>query len=357
MLPYFILLIVPGIAYFCFRHSPKHEQADRRTLTVFFVLLYLLLALRHNTVGNDYETYRYYFETIGDMDWSGVFFVNIELGYALLNKIVSVFTDNFQWFLAVSSAIIILPVWYVYRKYLEDAPMTILLFINTDLFVMFFSGIRQSISVSLGCLAFIFVKEKKWVKYLLTVAVAILFHQSAFILLLLYPVCHYRLRKKSLYYLLPAYLVLIIFNRQIFSAFLSISGVYSNYRMSQTGAYTSIILFAIFSVYSIVIPDENKLDKTGKMLRNIMLLSLALVMFAPVHMLAMRLNYYFIIFMPLLIPKIVKYHDEKQEKLTQISKVVILVFFTCYFFYFGYSCMQSGAGLHFFPYHFFWEAV
>ena len=139
MLPYFILLIVPGIAYFCFRHSPKHEQADRRTLTVFFVLLYLLLALRHNTVGNDYETYRYYFETIGDMDWSGVFSVNIELGYALLNKIVSVFTDNFQWFIAVSSAIIILPVWYVYRKYLEDAPMTILLFINTDLFVMFWN--------------------------------------------------------------------------------------------------------------------------------------------------------------------------------------------------------------------------
>ena len=357
MLPYFILLIVPGIAYFCFRHSPKHEQADRRTLTVFFVLLYLLLALRHNTVGNDYAVYLYYFDAISNMEWGSLFSLDIEMGYVLLNKVVSVFTDNFQWFLAIVSAIIVLPIWHVYRKHSEDAPMTILLFVNSATFVMFFSGIRQSIAIAIGCLAFEFARNKKWIKFLIAVVIAIFFHRSAFILLALYPLCHYRLRKKSLYYLLPAYVVLIIFNRQIFSVLFTLSGMYSEHEMSSTGAYTSLILFALFAVYSIVIPDENKLDKTGRMFRNILLFSLAIQMFAPVHNTVMRLNYYFIIFMPLLIPKIIKYHDEKQEKLTQISKVVIFVFFTCYFFYYGFSCIQSGQGLHSFPYHFFWEAV
>ena len=357
MLPYFILLIVPGIVYFCFRHSPKHEQADRRTLTVFFVLLYLLLALRHNTVGNDYGTYSYYFDAISNTEWGSLFSLDMEMGYVLLNKVVSVFTDNFQWFLAVSSAIIVLPIWYVYRKHSEDAPMTILLFVNAATFVMFFSGIRQSIAIAIGCLAFECARNKKWIKFLITVVVAMLFHQSAFILLLLYPVCHYRLSRKSFFYFLPAYLILIIFNRQIFSVLLTVSGMYTETRMSSTGAYTTLILFALFAVYSMVIPDENRLDKTGRMFRNILLFSLAIQMFAPVHNTVMRLNYYFIIFMPLLIPKIIRYHDEKQEKITQVSKIVIFVFFTVYFFYHGYTCMQTGQGLHSFPYHFFWEAV
>ena len=119
----------------------------------------------------------------------------------------------------------------------------------------------------------------------------------------------------------------------------------------------SIVLFSLFVVYSIVIPDENRLDETGKMLRNILLITLAIMTFVPIHILVMRMAYYFVVFMPLCIPKIVKYHDESQRKITEISKIVMLVFFTVYFFYFGYRGMATGAGLHSFPYHFFWEAT
>ena len=357
MLPYYILLLLPGLAYFGFTRSPSYKQADRRTLTVFFVLYFLLLALRGSSVGNDYGTYYYWFKSAGSVEWSHVFQTNIEPGYFLLNKAVSVFTDSFQWFLAVSSAVILLPILYVYRKHVEDAPLTILLFINTDIFVMIFSGIRQGIAIGIGCLAFEFAREKKPIRFLITVGTALLFHTSAFVLLLLYPACRFRLRKKSLYYIIPAYVILLIFNREIFSFLLGISGVYTEYGMSQTGAFMSIILFSLFAVYSIVIPDERSLDETGKMLRNILLITLAIMTFAPIHMMVMRMAYYFVVFMPLCIPKIVKYRDESQEKITEISKVVMLLFFTAYFFYFGYSGMATGAGLHTFPYQFFWEAA
>ena len=357
MLPYYLLLLLPGLAYFGFTHSPSYKQADRRTLTVFFVLYFLLLALRGSTVGNDYGTYYYWFESAESAEWSYVFRTDIEPGYFLLNKIVSVFTDSFQWFLVIASAIMLLPILYVYRKHVEDAPLTILLFINTDIFVMFFSGIRQSIAIGIGCLAFEFAREKKPIKFLLAVGIAWLFHASAFVLLLLYPACRFRLSRKSLYYIIPAYLILLVFNREIFTFLLGISGIYSGYGITQTGAFMSIVLFSLFVVYSIVIPDENRLDETGKMLRNILLITLAIMTFAPIHMMVMRMAYYFVVFMPLCIPKIVKYHDESQRKITEISKIVMLVFFTVYFFYFGYRGMATGEGLHSFPYHFFWEAT
>ena len=357
MLPYYFLLLLPGLAYFGFTHSPSYKQADRRTLTVFFVLYFLLLALRGSTVGNDYGNYHYFFETMGNTEWGQIFQSDIEPGYALLNKIVSVFTDSFQWFLVVSSAVMLLPILYVYRKHVEDAPLTILLFINTDIFVMSFSGIRQSIAIGIGCLAFEFAREKKWIRFLIAVVFAILFHNSAFVLLLLYPACRFRLSRKSLYYILPAYLILLVFNREIFSFLLGIFGIYSGYSISQTGAFMSIVLFSLFVVYSIIIPDENKLDETGKMLRNILLITLAIITFVPIHMLVMRMAYYFVVFMPLCIPKIIKYHDESLGKITEISRVVMMVFFAVYFFYFGYKGMSTGAGLHSFPYHFFWEAT
>ena len=52
-----------------------------------------------------------------------------------------------------------------------------------------------------------------------------------------------------------------------------------------------LILFALFTVFAFIIPDELIIDKETTGLRNFLLLSLVLQMFAPLHSLAMRLNY------------------------------------------------------------------
>ena len=100
-----------------------------------------------------------------------------------------------------------------------------------------------------------------------------------------------------------------MFNKQIFSVLGSLIVRFTKYDASitQTGAFTMLILFAAFAVFAFLIPEDSALDAETIGLRNFLLLSVVLQMFAPLHTIAMRMNYYYIIFIPLLIPKILPF--------------------------------------------------
>ena len=115
-----------------------------------------------------------------------------------------------------------------------------------------------------------------------------------------------------------------------------------------------LFLFALFAVFAFIIPDESIMDKETIGLRNFLLLSLALQMFAPLHSLAMRLNYYYIIFIPLLLPKIIGCRSKRWGQVAVVARHIMVIFFLLYFFVNIYTRDNN---LNVFPYHFFWENV
>jgi uncharacterized protein involved in response to NO len=181
------------------------------------------------------------------------------------------------------------------------------------------------------------------------------FHTSAFMLAFMYPLYHVKIPKKWLYFVVPGLLIVFIFNDQIFSTLTYIIEKYTKYEgsITQTGAYTMLLLFTIFAVFAFIIPDEQRIDKETIGLRNFLLFSIVIQMFAPLHMLAMRMNYYYIIFIPLLIPKIIAYRSKRWEQVAVFGRNIMVVFFFAYFF----ISARGGGNLHVFPYHFFWENV
>jgi hypothetical protein len=84
-----------------------------------------------------------------------------------------------------------------------------------------------------------------------------------------------------------------------------------------------------------------------------LLLALIIQMFAPLHALAMRMSYYYLIFIPLLLPKIIRYRSKRWNQVAVLGRHVMVVIFFLYFFASAYS----GGALRVFPYHFFWENV
>ena len=114
-----------------------------------------------------------------------------------------------------------------------------------------------------------------------------------------------------------------------------------------------IILFVMFAVFAFLIPDETKIDSETIGLRNFLLFSIVIQMFAPLHSLSMRMNYYYIVFIPLLLPKIIKYKSERYKQVAVVARHVMVIFFFIYFF----INASVGGGLRVFPYHFFWEAM
>ena len=360
MLPYYILIILPMIAQ-CFKHSGsmlyvsiKKEYKNDSTIKIFFAMLFLLLIFRHETVGIDLKNYNTIFEYISSANWSNVLGRSAEVGYSFVNKVVSLFTSDFRWLLIIAAILETYFLYKAYLKYSEDALLTISLFVATTNFILMFSGLRQAIAISLGFVAFEAVRKKKPFYFIIVTVIAILFHTSAFMILFMYPLYHAKIKKKWLVWIIPVLAMIFVFNAQIFGTLTMILSVFTKYdaEISSTGAYNMLILFILFAIFAYVIPDESKLDSDTIGMRNFLLLSVALQTFAPLHNLAMRMNYYYIAFIPLLIPKIIKCRSDKWNQVAILSRYVMIIFFIAYFF----IVPPRDNDLNTFPYRFFWDS-
>lgn len=332
------------------------EKKNRRALGFFFLFLTLLIMLRHESIGNDTGNYIYYFNVIKGLSWKQVGNFSLEIGFSVFNKVVSLFSREPQFFLSVAAVAVSAMIFPTYKRLCKDSSLTIVLYCIMSTFVMMFSGIRQMMAVAIGFVAYEFTRKKKLVPFIITVLAAILFHTSAFMLAFMYPLYHARITKKWLYVVVPVLAVIFIFNEQIFGVLGLILERYTEFEgtIEPTGAYTMIILFAIFAVFCYLIPDETKLDDETIGLRNFLLLSLAIQMFAPLNTVAMRIGYYYIIFIPLLLPKVIAIRSTRWSQVAVWARNIMVVFFFVYFFY---NAFTSESALSVFPYHFFWETV
>ncbi len=372
MLPYILLIIIAFLCSFC-----SYNRSSRRVSTItignsnnikennlciaiFFLLLFTIMSLRDITIGVDLVGYKAFFLDVKDMQFKNAITKDSDFLYIVLNWIIGQFTNDFQVFLAIVTALTLLPVCIQYSRERRHAFLKIVLFMNMPIFIMFFSGLRQSLAMAVTMVSFEFVKKKRFLPFIITSLIAMGFHHSAFIVFSLYPLYFLRIRKKQLFIVVPLVGVVFVFNRQIFS-YLTIltSSIWGNkydVDISSTNAYAFIILFALFVLLSYIITDERTMDDERVGLRNYMLFALFLQCFALVHTLAMRMNYYFIIFIPMAVSETLNSVSLKNRKIVKLVELVIIVFFLYYYIDNMYKmCLAGGGSLGVYPYKLFFD--
>lgn len=367
MIPYVLLIFLPlFIATFINNFKTKNMECYERKqniqetnclISIFFVLLFILLSLRDETIGRDLDNYRYYFEKISQMSRDELLQYNLDVLYTILVWSIGKLTDNYQIFLVIIAAITVFPIAVTYNQDKQHSFLKVVLYMNMSTFIMLFSGLRQSIAIAIGVIAYEFVKRKKPMCFLLFALIAWGFHHSAFMILIFYPLYHVKFKKKHLWFVIPCILVVFAFNKQIFTWATNLIGGEKYIATTiSTGAYTMLILFALFAVFSYIIPDEKKMDNETLGLRNFLLLSILLQSFSPVHNLAMRMNYYFIIFIPMLIPKVITCAKENLKDIAYVSKIILTIFFVSYYLINTYNSCRTGiSALDTYPYVPFWK--
>lgn len=362
MLAYILLVGIP-IVYMGILQGIKstyrlEEVPYKRTvLNVFFFIFFLLLALRAETIGVDTANYLSKFDYSLKVSW-GEWMASrtSEYGFAILTKLIGFFTKSKQLYMAIIAGLILIPVAYLYNRESEGPLLTMCLFLILPLFGMFFTGFRQSIAIAMTVPAYYCVRDRKKIRFVLIVLAAMLFHQSAFIMLLLYPVYYMRLTRKNLIWLVPLLVLFYLFSDRIFLLIsnLLISLYEGRYfEMEATGAYVMLLLFILLLVFSYIFIDEEDADADIIGLRNILVLSVMLQTFTTVSTLAMRMNYYFLLFLPLLIPKVIWRAKGKNALTCQIANAIMCVYFLYYFLDKAFHA-QTTFGI--FPYIPFWEA-
>ena len=355
---FYILLLIPlAIQHFAIKKiGIDYRKKNQRALFFFFVLMTVLVALRHESVGNDTKNYIHYFERFSQLSWGQCGKATMEWGFVCYNKMISLFTQDPQVFLAVTVVVTMSMIYPTYRRLCKDSSLTLVLYVTMSTFVMAFSGIRQMLAIGIGFLAYECVRNKKIIPFILLMGLAMTFHDSAFMLVFMYPLYHAKITKKWLLVVVPVLAVVFTFNQKIFFVLGLVLARFTKYDASieQTGAFTMLILFIIFAVFAFLIPDENMLDAETIGLRNFLLFSIVLQMFAPLHAVAMRMNYYYMIFIPVMLPKIIEARSAQWEQIARVGRHIMVIFFLVYFFYSAYTGSDN---LNVFPYHFFWEEL
>ena len=366
MLPYFFLLFIsavfPLIVYRpagVFSETGFNEFIKKRsklTFQLFFLGFFILLALRDITVGKDLPEYEVIFNRCIATSFENLSKMRWELGYTFYNKLVSIVSTNYRVFLILTALFVLVPIYKLYSQEKKYSFIAIVLFINMPCFLMIFSGLRQAIAISIGILVYMAIENKKYILSALLLLLAMSFHVSAFILILLYPATVFKIKAKHLLYIVPIMLGIYLLRIPIFS--LLIGFLPSKYiefygKLQQTGAFGMMILFLAFFVFAFVILDETLMSKKDYFLRNVLLIATIFQFFVPIHGLIQRASYYFLIFVPISIVSVLQAPKRYLKNISNLGAVVIGVFFILYFFYNAAFSTDNLLGV--FPYKFFWS--
>ena len=184
MIQYLLMLcIIFGIRPYIvdeFSHDvQKKQQSLKEWLTVSCVILSLVEGLRSYTVGTDTVSYVAYF-------W-GEKTLDFEKGFELFTKAIRLFTDNATIYLLCIAFMINGLVIRAIYKMSKDAAVSLFAYITLYYYFNSFNGLRQYIAVALVMTTYTFLREKKYLKAILTLAVAVQFHKSSVIGILLFP--------------------------------------------------------------------------------------------------------------------------------------------------------------------------
>ncbi len=314
------------------------KPAGKTLLCAFFVMMLALLCLRSPDLGRDLPNYKYHYDSIAATPWRNLSpsVFGMEWGYVLLNKLASSIWDNFSFFLAIVALLEVLPIAFLYKKESELPLLTILLYVNMSTFSLMFSGLRQSIAIALGVIAFYYTKRKQPIRFIVSVMlISYLFHISAFVLIFMYPAYHIRISKRLLPVILMVFFAVLVSATRLFSyVLLALTTKYqvAYSQTTETGAYTFIVLLLMFTVFAFVFEPKGRYGPMASGLRNFLLICLFIQAFAPIHNIAMRFAYYYLIFLPLLIPFVVTSGNRKYRPILRMAYVIMAIFFLVYFF-------------------------
>lgn len=362
MIEYLFLIFIPLFFYFSIEVIKERNigvlysrKQNQYTIILFFSLFFFLLCLRDVSVGTDLLSYLPFFHNISSVRLSeAITDYTFEIGYTLFNWILNRIMPSDRLLVFWCALIPIFAVCYLYTNESGYALVAISVFLISPLFSFFFSGLRQSIAIAIIALSFFQIKGKHPIRFIGFVAFACLFHKSAMIFLFAYPIYWIRMDARILPVLLVTELILVFANSIIFRFAMQFMPVVYQLRYSEiesTGAYTALILYTVFLLYCFLMTTDD-VDSDFNGMRNFLVIAILIQCFAPIHNIAMRFGYYFILFVPVVMSRVSFFCRSGFARLVKLSRFVLVVFFFGYFFY---NLVYGADVLRIYPYMFFFE--
>ena len=334
------LLIILLLFFSLLFKIDKNSKRKKYWVIFIFLILTIVSAIRSYNVGVDTNQYFSAFKSIIHINWNNHYLTRYEIGFFYLNKLISLISSNPQLLLAISSCIIIPSVGNFIYRYSKNVVVSTLLYVLLNIFFFHMTGMRQSIAISILLFSIPLLENNKYIKFLIVVLLASLFHSSAIIFLIAMILNKSKYTKSSYFHTFLIMISCFLFLKPIFIGVTSFIGKYSGYINSRDfgvsnyfGALFQFLLtFIVYSFCHILfVRIRNNNDKYSKNSVNELFLKLLSVdvicQFMAMKMnIIGRMNQFFWIYSIILIPNLIGSIKSPKVKFALYSGIIVVTF-------------------------------
>lgn len=356
MTVYLVMYMLMLLGSLFISNSNRPVEQKRKQLTIYTTLLIsVVIGLRHPSMGWDLQYQKPYgylwsFECISNLSLfeviKGVSWQNYEWGYILYNKLLSFVSINSSWLLFVSAVLSYVPVGIMIGRLSKDPLFSWIVYLGLPCFLMPFSGLRQGIAIGIVCLSFLYIQQRKLLKFAIVVLLAGLFHRTALIALIAYPLYSLKIKPQIRIWSIPVLLVVFVLRVPLFTVASKLFK--DNASIDNNNAIILLIVFVLIYMFCSLFLKSEDNESAGFL--NLFYFACICQVFGGVNHLAIRVGYYFMPPLVLALPGIVKNMMISNRRL---SRPLIMSIFAVY----GLFAMYSSGWAMAYPYHFFWSKI
>lgn len=344
---YIVNILLIGLYSFIYNFEKKENKTKMFLIGLSILQLILLQSLKNINLGSDMPYYWKYFYEQLYLSFQELNFSRFEIGFKIITKLITMITLNKQIYLFIISCISTIPVGIIAYKDSKMPFLTILLYLSFGFYNFNFSGLRQAIAFGIVLFSYKYITGNNIIKYVITILIATIFHNSAIVFLPAYLVKDLTLTKVKLGIIILIDMVIFIFKNQIFNVVNKV--FYDNYTITETNSYLwmlmcILILIVCIAFYKRVIRDRD----SAKSIYVYSLIGASLMLFAPIANNVLRVANYYFIFIILLIPEVLEVIKNDENKYL-INFLVVIVTISLYIY------LLKVDSYNIVPYKFFWQ--
>ena len=342
---YGLIIYIISMAGFIYLDG-ANDRRDKIYLLFTMGLFLVLSALRSEYVGNDTDNYIYLFN---EVKFNGINTLTerYEFGYLLMNDIISKISSNPQAILIVTSIFIFIGHSKFIFKYSENKWLSVYMFFTLIYFGFSMSGIRQAIAIVILFVAYGYMIDNKKIKFLISVIVATMFHNTAILFIIAYPISKLKCNKKTIllvtmftiifYFIFP---VISKLSMSVFPRFnYYLGSEYFNGQVRSSSILNLIIFLSIF-IFSSCIKynhresvnlsklnmSQDKIEKCRNSEMMLLLTSISIMFLSLKLNILDRVAMYFHIYCIIILPNSINMIKNKNYRIVIIIGIIYFLF-------------------------------
>lgn len=259
---YFTLSIAIVLCPMLFLKSKLYsKRAQKYTCILIFIMMLCVMGLRSEQLGMYDVEYVYLpmFRNVQNLSFAGVFrrypFLRGNL-LQLLTKVFTIFSQNEHLWIFVTSVPCLAALAHLIMKYGNNrysCAFSFFMFIGLRIYGANFYLIRHSFAMAFLILAFEAILERKPRKFVLLVLCATLFHTTACLFIIAYPLARINISFKQLGLLFGGFLFATYLAKDALNGFFSLidSGNYYYNYINKTGFSSNIFILITLILFAI----------------------------------------------------------------------------------------------------------